>query len=419
MRAADSVAPPSQTVKAWALLLQVVESARGYVTEGELGGVHNEDMQLNVALSFLNAEARRAGQTDEAKAVALSAFGRLVAELHAAADQSDQAGAQAKLAVMLEAFEALKSRCDEETLAQARFLAARRLCPMHPEITGVKGDPCPKCGMLLDQPVRPSLFFSGGVPSQHTVRASITTVEPLAAGREARATLQLADLRNQPLEMSALREVHTKKIHLLIVDGSLTDYHHEHPTPTGAPGQYAFTFTPRKPGPYRAWADVRTLATGLQEYALADIRAETTPDPLADKRVNLRTQIDELVYELTFANPELKAGQPISAQLRVTTADGKPFIGLEPVMATFAHLVGFAEDHKTVLHLHPKGPPVLAPEARGGPVLEFQFWSPQPGFYRLFAQVQIGGIQKFAPFGVQVAPSGERVAEPLKTSPSP
>jgi hypothetical protein len=71
-------------------------------------------------------------------------------------------------------------------------------------------------------------------------------------------------------------------------------------------------------------------------------------------------------------------------------------------MATFAHWVGFNEDYKTVLHIHPKGGPVLDSRQRGGPELEFQIYPLQPGFYRLFAQVQIDGISKFAPFGFEV-----------------
>jgi hypothetical protein len=27
-------------------------------------------------------------------------------------------------------------------------------CPMHPEVTGNKGDKCPKCGMALTEPVK-------------------------------------------------------------------------------------------------------------------------------------------------------------------------------------------------------------------------------------------------------------------------
>ena len=77
--------------------------------------------------------------------------------------------------------------------------------------------------------------------------------------------------------------------------------------------------------------------------------------------------------------------------VEITGADGKGFTGLEPVMAAFAHIVGFNEDYNTVLHMHPKGAPILDGAARGGPELEFQIYALRPGFVRLFAQVQIAG----------------------------
>jgi hypothetical protein len=72
-------------------------------------------------------------------------------------------------------------------------------------------------------------------------------------------------------------------------------------------------------------------------------------------------------------------------------------------METFAHLVAFNEDYTTVLHMHPRGAPVLNPAERGGPELEFRIYPLRPGFFRLFAQVQVGGTSKFAPFGLSVA----------------
>ena len=73
-------------------------------------------------------------------------------------------------------------------------------------------------------------------------------------------------------------------------------------------------------------------------------------------------------------------------------------------MNAFAHVVGFNEDYKTVMHMHPKGPPVLDPAARGGPELEFPIYAVRPGFVRLFVQVQIEGRSRFVPFGLQIAP---------------
>jgi hypothetical protein len=114
--------------------------------------------------------------------------------------------------------------------------------------------------------------------------------------------------------------------------------------------------------------------------------------------------VDGLNYELILAQKTIQVGRPASARLRITTADGKGFTQLEPLMATFAHLVGFNQDYKNVMHIHPKGAPVLDPAARGGPELEFQIYALQPGFVRLFAQVQIEGRSRFAPFGLQIAP---------------
>jgi hypothetical protein len=137
---------------------------------------------------------------------------------------------------------------------------------------------------------------------------------------------------------------------------------------------------------------------------MTDISASTTGEPLTDRMVNFKTTVDGFDYELILAQREISVGRPAFAKLRITTADGKGFTQLEPIMATFAHLVGFNEDYKTVLHRHPKGPPVLDASARGGPELEFQIYALRSGFVRLFAQVQIDGRSRFAPFGIRVVP---------------
>ena len=135
---------------------------------------------------------------------------------------------------------------------------------------------------------------------------------------------------------------------------------------------------------------------------MTDIPATTAGEPLTNRAVNFKTTVDGLNYELILAQKTIPVGRPALARLRITTADGKSFTQLEPLMATFAHLVGFNQDYKTVMHMHPKGPPVLDAAARGGPELEFQIYALRPGFVRLFAQVQIEGRSRFAPFGLQI-----------------
>jgi hypothetical protein len=85
-------------------------------------------------------------------------------------------------------------------------------------------------------------------PGDQTVRASIITAEPLVVGKPVAALLQLQRPDGDPVMPVDLIETHTKKIHLLIIDSSLTDYHHEHPVPTRNPGEYTFSFTPKNQG---------------------------------------------------------------------------------------------------------------------------------------------------------------------------
>ena len=45
------------------------------------------------------------------------------------------------------------------------------------------------------------------------------------------------------------------------------------------------------------------------------------------------------------------------------------------VMGTFAHLVGFHENHITVLHIHPEVAQTPAPGDHGGPDLHFRLFA--------------------------------------------
>ena len=335
---------------------------------------------------------------------ALHALGRSVAAVHEAADAFDREKAQARLDPMTRAFEAVYGLHDRERVAAARRRADQFACPMHPDVVGLRNDACAKCAMPLDVVSRIRLHGPAARWLAKVVFARIQLDAPLEPDREVSATLVLHAAMERPIPLSELREVHEKKIHLLVIDESLTDYHHEHPVPGEKPGEYRFRFTPRKPGPYRAWADVQPLLTGIQEYAMADIAAPGGPGSAMEKTYPRSGEVDGVKYDLTLASASVRAGEPVSARVRVTGGDGKAFTGLEPLMGAFAHLVGFHEDRRTILHMHPIEARKLSAEDRGGPELEFRIYTETPGYYRLFLQVQIGGVSKFVPFGIEVAP---------------
>ena len=394
--------PFVEETEAWAMLFQMMSRLRAAVAKGELTLIDPEDLVASEAVSsMLNKLAKTPSPQRGLVKVQWIHFVRGIAAMHTASDAGKGDLAAALMKQVEKEFDALQKTADPEILKAAHKLAERFTCPMHPDIIGRKNEACPKCGMPLDQPVVIMPSFAKG-SGQHAVVATISTDAPLEPGKLAHVTLHLRrTMMGHPVTLDQLIETHSRKIHLLIVDQSLTDYHHEHPQPTDTPGDYVFEFTPTKPGAYFAWADLRPLPIGLQEYDKTLIAGTGESEPVSDKNTRLVADSEGFHFELNLEKGQIKAGEVTNASLRVTK-DGKGFTQLEPVMNAFAHLVGFHEDGETVLHMHPTGMPIVNESARGGPILEFKIFATKPGFTRLFAQVQIDGRQVFAPFNIQV-----------------
>jgi len=399
----DSAPPPFVgEVDAWAMLFQMMERLKSTVEKHQLTLIDSEDTFASAAVSSLLAEMKKVpGPPNVAQKMQWIAFVRLISALHEAADRNDAGRVTALMNKAEEEFRQLQATTDPKVLAAARELAKSYTCAMHPDVIGAKGDRCPKCGMALGQSfvLLPAHLLSRNAVLDQ-VTATVSTDGPLVPGKTARAVLHLRRHMDHPVTLDELLETHTRKIHLLIIDASLTDYHHEHPQPTTMPGDYAFTFTPIKPGPYSAWADLRALPLGLEELEKTVIAGRGEPQPIPSKETRLSADSDGYHFELTPSHKP-KAGEPVDAKLLITR-DGKPFDQLEPVMGAFAHLVGFNEDIETVLHVHPIQAQELRSTDRGGPVLRFKIYATKPGFTRFFAQVQIDGRQLFIPFSLEV-----------------
>jgi Heavy metal binding domain len=275
-------------------------------------------------------------------------------------------------------------------------------CPMHQELMATAAGNCPTCGM----PLEPIYVTQPELTEGPIIGAEILAGGPLEVGKRADLRIRLFFLDNgQPVGLSDLVETHTRKIHLLISDITETDYHHEHPEPAGD-GEYAFSFTPRRPDTYRVWADLLPVRTRVQQYSVADIpsstprqarRAENEPE-------NRRAEIDGYKFELFFEKDVIQERDTVAGRLRVTEPDGRPCKKLGVVMGAFGHFVGFGDDFATVLHLHPTGPLITDPEARSGPELSFYFRASKTGFFRLFAQVKIEDRDFFPRFVVHAGP---------------
>ena len=247
--------------------------------------------------------------------------------------------------------------------------------------------------------------------SQHEGEAElvITPIAPkqLKAGEKNEVSLFIQDSKAKPVDVSQFEVVHTKPVHLLIIEPSLNDYHHEHPTQK-AKGMYGFSFTPNTACGYRMWADVQ-LKGGHQHYYPVDIEGAEACDAPIEKTVNLEATSQGYDFKLELES-DLSVGSAVLATLTISK-DGQPLNALEPVMGAFAHMVGFYEDYNSIAHIHPMGKEPTKDSERGGPSHSFHIEPEQTGYLKLFAQVQIDGKQVFAPFGLMIKEGDGKASE--------
>lgn len=217
--------------------------------------------------------------------------------------------------------------------------------------------------------------------------------------------VQLVNLKDsKPINLSDLKEVHTQKIHLLIIDNSLQDYIHVHPTALNAPGMYIFDWSPKlKNANYKIWADVTSQKTGEQEYVMTELTkfVKSTNEKI-NRTTILNNNVSGYNFALQFDHKELNIGKMIMGTIMVTDHNGKPVTTLEPLMGSFAHIVGFYDDGKTMIHIHPLGTEPIHTSDHSGPILTFHMVPSKAGFIKLFVQIKINGKEIYVPFGFTI-----------------
>jgi hypothetical protein len=241
-------------------------------------------------------------------------------------------------------------------------------------------------------------------PAKQQASVKFEILSPTILQREKPHTLTVrltSSATGKPLTSADLREVHTQKLHLLVVDQSLSDYQHLHPVEGKTAGEFTVDFTPRRGGTYSIWADIVSHASGQQEYVRAKISSLPPEEKPAFKVFSRIATLDDYTFTLTFET-EPKQKTPTTGTLMVRK-DGSAFRQLEPVMGAFAHIVGFPEDGESVVHIHPMGKEPTQTTERGGPALKFHVEPEKAGAIKLFAQIRIDGKDLFIPFGIEVA----------------
>lgn len=241
-----------------------------------------------------------------------------------------------------------------------------------------------------------------------------------AAGRETRWVLSLATLAGKPIGPVDLLTVHTKKLHLLVVDPTLRDYQHVHPEPGERPGEWIFAHTPRRAGAYRVFADFTPAATGRGLYSYADYTAAAGaaaaegPSGWRAPALGEAAERDGYVLSLNLEKGgAVKAGAPGTLIFSIRAKDGGA-VPMEPVMGAYVHMTAFDQERSGFAHLHPRVEAGEAEPARDGsaplpppkdparPGFAFDVMIPREGTYLVWAQFKLRGEEWFQPFVLEV-----------------
>ena len=220
--------------------------------------------------------------------------------------------------------------------------------------------------------------------------------------------LTLKTSTGKPVAQEDLLVVHTQKLHLLIVDPTLTDYQHVHPRPGQRAGDWLFSFTPKRAGRYRVFADFTPAATARGLYASADleVRAESERGEVVVSESNRSPE--NWVYEghgyrfsLKPSTGQIRAGRGVDLTFTVDRSDGGA-VPMQPVMGAYAHLVAFDAARSGFAHLHPNEIDLSRLPDPRQPKLTFKLTIPRAGRYVIWAQLNLGGHEMFAPFWFEV-----------------
>lgn len=222
-----------------------------------------------------------------------------------------------------------------------------------------------------------------------------------AAGQPAHLTVHLLTASGKPLAPEDLLVTQTKLVHLLVADRTLVDYQHIHPVPGHIPGDWNFDFTPRVAGPYRIFADFAPAATGLGLYATADFTVPGPVVPAPARTLSWTAESEGFRYELRPSADPIKLREPVDLAFTISRVGGGD-VPLEPVMDAFAHLVAFDEAMSGYAHIHPAQSDVSIRPDPQHPSFDFKLMIPAKGRYVMWAQVQIGGRERFVPFWFDV-----------------
>jgi hypothetical protein len=196
--------------------------------------------------------------------------------------------------------------------------------------------------------------------------------------------------------VTAFRESHGKRVHLIVVPHDLTSFQHVHPVMDEA-GTWSVALAPLQSGRHRLFADVFPHGEATALTVWHDLHVPGGPEvrPLPPPT---RTAITGR-YEVALEG-DLVAGVPSTLTFRILQ-DHHEVTDLQPYLGAYGHLVAIRDGDLAYAHVHPDGEPGDG-RTRPGPTAAFHTELPRPGTYRLFLDFQHDGSVHTAAWTVPV-----------------
>ncbi|MFZ4540354.1 MAG: hypothetical protein ACOYNL_00910, partial [Rickettsiales bacterium] len=277
------------------------------------------------------------------------------------------------------------------------------------------------CGRAL-LPVGAALLASRKAEKaaqEPTYDITMWTRSSLLAGTVNEVAFQLIDhATGRALTDGELQTLHTKKLHTMIVDSSLSDYHHLHPVYDAKRQLFVARFTPKLSGSYSMWNDFTVAGDAGPTYLKTVLKGGFVRGLAPSIHHANQVRQGDMDIRILHDQP-LRAGLPATLTVEIRDRSGALVRDLEPIMGAYAHLVGFSGDGEHAVHTHPLGDEPLLEEERGVGRLQFHVVPPAGGFSKFFLQVQRGGQVMTIPFGQAILSNlayGERLYQPTPRS---
>jgi hypothetical protein len=201
-------------------------------------------------------------------------------------------------------------------------------------------------------------------------------------------------------------------VHLIIVRDDLAYIIHQHP-PVGPDGQLRQTVTFPAPGPYRVLIDLYPNIPGgqpnFQLFKTVHVAGAYHPKSLPSFTSD--QTIDGYHVDMR-GHPSLKAIQAQFVDVNVTNPDGKK-VTFVPWFGALAHAIFFHQGTLDYFHTHVCAPDApncstlvgatkIAGKSSSPGKLTIGVLLPEPGTWRLFLQMKLGGKVVTAPYTLKV-----------------